>query len=157
MSRSLRSARGAALSACTPCRHSLLLLLLLLLPPLPARPLRRRPPAPAQHWPYALDPACTVAPPPYEHRLGYSPEHYLSVWRAMEALVDEGLVRALGCSNMTVRKLEALWPAAVHKPVNIQVELHPFLAQHALKAYCDARGILMTGYHPLGSPSRPAQ
>jgi hypothetical protein len=38
-----------------------------------------------------------------------------------------------------------------------QVELHPFLAAPDLKAYCDARGVVLTGYHPLGSPSRPAQ
>lgn len=71
--------------------------------------------------------------------------------------MGEGLVRSLGCSNMTARKLHALWPEAVHKPVNVQVELHPFLAQPSLKAYCDARGIILTGYHPLGSPTRPAQ
>ena len=88
-----------------------------------------------------------------------SPEAYLAVWREMEAAVDAGLVRSLGCSNMTAAKLHALCApgAARILPVNVQVELHPFLAQPLLKGYCDRHGIVLTGYHPLGSPGRPAQ
>lgn len=46
------------------------------------------------------------------------------MWRALEALVDEGKIRSLGCSNMTPKKLHALWAGAVHKPVNVQVRTH---------------------------------
>lgn len=108
------------------------------------------------HWPYSVDPACTVSPAPFEQRRGYSPDAYLSVWREMEAAVDAGLVRRLGCSNMTPKKLHALWAAARIQPVNVQVELHPCLAQPTLHAFCAARGIVLTGYSPLGSPGRPA-
>ena len=115
------------------------------------------PTQPPQHWPYALDPACNTVPPPFAQREGYSPAAYLAIWRALEALVDEGLLRSLGCSNMTAAKLHRLWADARHKPVCVQVELHPYLPQVALKTYCDARGVVMVGYHPLGSPSRPEQ
>ena len=73
--------------------------------------------------------------------------------------MDAGLVRSLGCSNMTAAKLHALLApgGARIRPVNVQVELHPFLAQPSLKAYCDHHGIVLTGYHPLGSPGRPQQ
>jgi alcohol dehydrogenase (NADP+) len=87
------------------------------------------------------------------------------VWRELEAAVDAGSVRSLGCSNMTAKKLHALLhgdaasgtPPCRIRPVVVQVELHPFLAQPGLKAFCDAEGVALTGYHPLGSPSRPAQ
>jgi diketogulonate reductase-like aldo/keto reductase len=108
------------------------------------------------HWPYAVDPSCTVSPAPFALRRGYSDATYLSVWRAMEAAVDAGLVRSLGCSNMTPRKLHALCAAARIQPSNVQVELHPFLAQPRLVNFCKRRGIVVTGYSPLGSPGRPA-
>jgi alcohol dehydrogenase (NADP+) len=109
------------------------------------------------HWPYAVDPACTTAPAPFSARRGYSPEAYLTVWRALEACVDAGKVRHLGCSNMTAKKLHALRKGARIPPTVVQVELHPMLAQPGLKAYCDRHAVVLTGYCPLGSPGRPAQ
>jgi alcohol dehydrogenase (NADP+) len=119
------------------------------------------------HWPYSVDPACTTAPAPWEARRGYSAAAYLAVWREMEKAVDAGLVRTLGCSNMTAKKLDNLisgeggeggeQQCARIPPRVVQVELHPFLAQPALKSYADAHGIILTGYCPLSSPGRPAQ
>jgi alcohol dehydrogenase (NADP+) len=109
------------------------------------------------HWPYGVGPACTASPPPWEQRRGYDPAAYLAVWREMEAAVDAGLVRALGCSNMTAKKLHALRQAARIPPSVIQVEMHPCLAQPALLAYCRRHAIAVTAYCPLGSPGRPAQ
>ena len=109
------------------------------------------------HWPYAVDPSNTASPPTFAARRGYSPAAYLTTWRAMEACVDAGLVRSLGCSNMTAKKLAALCApgAARIPPVNVQVELHPALAQPSLLAFAAAHGIVVTGYSPLSSPGRP--
>ena len=63
---------------------------------------------------YALD--TTVFPPPEHHRLGYTPEQYLTGWREIERAVDLGLARSIGCSNMTAKKLEALLRDARIKP-----------------------------------------
>lgn len=105
------------------------------------------------HWPYGLgvpDAAGKPGPP-----CGYSPEAYLRVWRELEAAVHRGVVRHLGCSNMTAAKLAALWPAAAIKPVAVQVELHPCLSQPALRKWCASHGVAVTAYSPLGSPGRP--
>ena len=105
------------------------------------------------HWPYGLGvPDAAGAP---GAPTGYAPAEYLRVWRALEAFVADGRVRHLGCSNMTAAKLAALWPAAAVKPAAVQVELHPFLAQRALRAWCAAHGVAVSAYSPLGSPGRP--
>ena len=81
-----------------------------------------------------LSPACFPSTShPQSQRLGYSPAHYLSIWRALEALVDEGLIRSLGCSNMTASKLEDLWAEAKHKPANVQVGSSLLLYRRAMR------------------------
>lgn len=92
-----------------------------------------------------------------EDRLGYSPEEFLKVWRVLEGEVDAGRAKAIGVSNMTVSKLAALLPEARIKPANNQVELHPFLAQNELLAFCAANGVTVTAFSPLGSPARPVR
>lgn len=39
----------------------------------------------------------------------------------------------------------------------MEVELHPYNPQHSLKSYCEARGILLEAYSPLGSTSEHLQ
>ncbi len=45
-------------------------------------------------------------------------------------------MRAIGVSNMSVKKLQALLPQARIKPTCNQIEVHPYLAQPALVKYC---------------------
>jgi alcohol dehydrogenase (NADP+) len=85
----------------------------------------------------------------------FSAERYLSVWAQMEKLVDRGLTRYIGMSNMTVSKLEAVLPRCRIKPALIEMELHPCFQQEDLFRYCVKRGITVIGYCPLGSPNRP--
>ena len=76
-----------------------------------------------------------------------------STWAAMEALVDAGLVRHIGVSNCSARKLAALLPQCRIQPVMNQVERHPWLQQNELLAFCQRQGIALTAYSPLGSPA----
>lgn len=85
----------------------------------------------------------------------FSVEEFMSAWRQCEQLVDKGLVRYIGMSNMTVPKLEALLPLCRIQPAALEMELHPSFQQPELFAYAKAHSILPIGYCPIGSPSRP--
>lgn len=85
----------------------------------------------------------------------FSKDEFLSVWQELEALHDQGLIRHLGMSNMTISKLEAVLPGCRVKPSLIEMELHPSFQQEALFDYCVGRGIQVIGFCPLGSPNRP--
>ena len=79
----------------------------------------------------------------------------MRTWRQMEKLVDAGLVRHIGTSNMTIPKLELLLRDARIAPVVNEMELHPHFQQPELFNYVRAHGIVPVAYCPLGSPNRP--
>lgn len=85
----------------------------------------------------------------------FSTERFMSTWRQMEQLVDMGLTKCVGMSNMTVKKLEAVLPLCRVMPALIEMELHPSFQQPELFKYCMSRNIRPVGYSPIGSPSRP--
>ncbi len=85
----------------------------------------------------------------------FSRDEFLSVWRQCEELVDLGLVRYIGMSNMTVSKLNAVLPLCRIQPAALEMELHPSFQQQELFDYARSRDILPIGYCPIGSPSRP--
>lgn len=85
----------------------------------------------------------------------YIHEKYMETWRQMERLVEEGLVRHIGTSNMTIPKLMLLLRDATLKPACNEMELHPHFQQQELLEYCTERGIQPIAYCPLGSPGRP--
>lgn len=108
------------------------------------------------HWPFPNHhpPGCDItARSP--HALPYIHEHYMRTWRKMEALVDRGLTRHIGTSNMTIPKMELLLRDARIRPVVNEMELHPHFQQPDFFRYLIARGIQPVGYSPLGSPARP--
>jgi diketogulonate reductase-like aldo/keto reductase len=108
------------------------------------------------HWPFPNyhPPGCdsTSRHPdakPYLH------DSYMKTWRQMERLVDLGLVRHIGTSNMTIPKLERVLRDARIKPACNQMELHPHFQQPELFDYVVDNGIAPIGYSPIGSPRRP--
>ena len=89
--------------------------------------------------------------------VGFKPENLdqadiPSTWRAMEALYDSRKARAIGVSNFSSKKLQDLIAVARVPPAVNQVELHPALQQPKLHAFCESKGIHLSGYSPLGSP-----
>ena len=70
-------------------------------------------------------------------------------WRALQAIQASGRARAIGVSNYTVRHLTELFDYADMKPAVNQVEIHPFLPQTALRAFCAEHGVAVSAYSPL--------
>ena len=68
----------------------------------------------------------------------------------MEKLVDDGLVKSIGVSNFTVKKLgdlHSLPPRIM--PVCNQVEVHPFLPQNKLIEYCKQKSKIFCLINPF--------
>lgn len=89
------------------------------------------------------------------HARPYIHAEYMETWRQMERLVDMGLVKHIGTSNMTVPKLKLLLRDARIKPAVNEMELHPCFQQPELFKYCIDNGIQPIGFCPIGSPTRP--
>jgi diketogulonate reductase-like aldo/keto reductase len=82
------------------------------------------------------------------------PGKRLDSWRALERLLAEGGCRAIGVSNFTERHLRELFAASGTRPAVNQVELHPFLPQRRLRAFCREHGIVVEAYSPLARAER---
>ena len=108
------------------------------------------------HWPFPNfhPPGCDVSSRSLDAR-PYIHDEFMKTWRQMEKLVDIGLVRHIGTSNMTVPKLDLLLRDARIPPAANEMELHPHFQQPELFAYVKSRGIEPVGYCPVGSPARP--
>src|ERR1700756_3542510 len=79
----------------------------------------------------------------------------MKAWRKMEELVDLGLVRHIGTSNMTIPKLKLVLRDARIKPACNEMELHPHFQQPELFRFVLEHGTVPIGYSPIGSPTRP--
>jgi diketogulonate reductase-like aldo/keto reductase len=108
------------------------------------------------HWPFPNfhPPGCDAnsrSPNarPYVH------SEFMATWREMERLVDLGLVRHIGTSNMSIPKLELLLRDARIAPAVNEMELHPHFQQPELFRFVLGKGIQPIGFCPIGSPARP--
>ncbi len=108
------------------------------------------------HWPFPNyhAPGCAGDSRNPDSR-PFSVEEFMNTWRQCEELVDRGLVRYIGMSNMTIAKLEAVLPLCRIQPAALEMELHPSFQQPELFNYALEHDILPIGYCPIGSPSRP--
>ena len=108
------------------------------------------------HWPFPNfhPPQCDVSSrspdaKPYTH------DSYMQTWRQMERLVQDGLVRHIGTSNMTIPKLRLVLRDAAIMPAANEMELHPHFQQPELFQFVMENGIVPIGFSPIGSPARP--
>ena len=108
------------------------------------------------HWPFPNhhDPGVDVNSRD-PHAVPYIHENYMKTWRQMEKLVEMGIVRHIGTSNMTVAKLKLLLRDAKIKPAANEMELHPHFQQPELFKFCLENQIAPIGFAPIGSPTRP--
>jgi len=108
------------------------------------------------HWPFPNyhPPFCDVNTRNPDSK-PFSVAEFVDTYRQIEKLVDQGLVRHIGVSNMTIPKLNAVLDKLRIKPAACESELHPCFQQQELFDYLVERDILPIGYMPLGSPRRP--
>ena len=74
----------------------------------------------------------------------------LEAYRALETLLADGQVRAIGVSNFMVDHLTALGDKATVVPAVNQIELHPYFQQREVQALHADHGILTQAWSPIG-------
>jgi diketogulonate reductase-like aldo/keto reductase len=74
----------------------------------------------------------------------------LEAYRALEKLLADGRVRAIGVSNFMPEHLERLLRAASVVPAVNQIELHPFFQQKELQRVHAEHGIATQAWSPIG-------
>jgi len=109
------------------------------------------------HWPVAFRPDLDGFPENDEDYLSLDEVPIIETWKAMLDAKKQGLVKHVGVSNFSQKKLSDLINETDDIPEMNQVELHPFLQQDELIKYCKENNIHLTAYSPLGSGDRSAQ
>ncbi|WP_020659380.1 aldo/keto reductase [Amycolatopsis benzoatilytica] len=83
-------------------------------------------------------------------------DRYVETWRALERLLREGRVRAIGVSNFGIDHLRRLLASADVVPAVNQVELHPWQQQLPLRTFHAEHGIATEAWSPLARGRRLA-
>jgi diketogulonate reductase-like aldo/keto reductase len=76
-------------------------------------------------------------------------------WSAMEDLVDAGLTRAIGLSDIDVDGTRKVLNAARIKPAVVEVEAHPYHPQWELHELCKTHDIVLLAFASLGHALEP--
>jgi len=74
----------------------------------------------------------------------------LEAYRALETLLSDGKVRAIGVSNFMPEHLDRLLAKATVVPAVNQIEVHPYFQQAALQRMHKVHGIVTQAWSPIG-------
>jgi diketogulonate reductase-like aldo/keto reductase len=74
----------------------------------------------------------------------------LEAYRALERLLADGRVRAIGVSNFMVDHLTQLLDTATVVPAVNQIEVHPYFQQREVQALGAEHGIVTQAWSPIG-------
>ena len=74
---------------------------------------------------------------------------YVSTWKAMAALVEEGLTRSVGVSNFNADHLERIIGETGVVPVVNQVEAHPYFHNDTVRDASHAHQIAIEAWSPI--------
>jgi len=74
----------------------------------------------------------------------------LEAYRALETLLEDGKVRAIGVSNFMVDHLTKLLDRATVVPAVNQIEVHPYFQQREVQAFGAEHHILTQAWSPIG-------
>jgi len=76
-------------------------------------------------------------------------EYYVSAYKKLQELHQNGQFRNFGVSNYTIEYLQELLDLWWVPPVVNQVELHVFLQEPELVDFCETHNILLEAYSPI--------
>jgi diketogulonate reductase-like aldo/keto reductase len=108
------------------------------------------------HTPFAFKPGDDQDPRDASGNVVYDDGVTLQeTWTAMEALVDGGLTRAIGLSDIDTEGTRHIVEAARIKPAVVEVESHPYHPQWDLHEYCESQDIVLLAFAPLGHALKP--
>jgi alcohol dehydrogenase (NADP+) len=105
------------------------------------------------HWPISFKKGVGFAQN-REEFFTYNDVPLSQTWEGMQDCKKMGLAKHIGVSNFNISNLEEIIEIGKEMPEMNQVEMHPYLPQNKLVAYCKSKGINMTAYSPLGSGDR---
>jgi 2,5-diketo-D-gluconate reductase A len=74
---------------------------------------------------------------------------YVETWKSMEELYRSGVARSIGVSNFQVHHLHRLRDETTVTPAVNQIEVHPYLVQHEVRAANAELGIATEAWSPI--------
>ena len=74
---------------------------------------------------------------------------FVSTWKVLEEFYRDGRARSIGVSNFQPHHLRRLHAESEIPPTVNQIELHPFLTQDELRAFCAEHGIAIEAWSPI--------
>lgn len=108
------------------------------------------------HTPFAFKPGDDQDPRDVHGAVIY--DHGVTLeetWAAMECLVDEGLTKAIGLSDIDVDGTRRVVGTARIKPAVVEVESHPYHPQWELHEYLSEHDIVLLAFASLGHALEP--
>ena len=81
------------------------------------------------------------------------PQDMCATWKAMERLVDDGLVKAIGVCNFGTQLLRQILAICQIRPSTLQIELHPQNSQERLVRFAHEEGMNVTAFSTFGASS----
>ncbi|MGZ4562569.1 MAG: aldo/keto reductase [Mycobacterium sp.] len=108
------------------------------------------------HTPFAFKPGDDQDPRDIHGAVVYDDGVTLAeTWAGMEGLVEEGLTRAIGLSDIDAEGTREIIDTARIKPAVVEVESHPYHPQWELHELCEAHGIILLAFASLGHALEP--
>jgi 2,5-diketo-D-gluconate reductase A len=74
---------------------------------------------------------------------------YVQTWRVLEEFYREGRARSIGVSNFQPHHVRRLHTEAQIPPAVNQIEVHPFLTQDDVRAFCAEHDIAVEAWSPI--------
>jgi 2,5-diketo-D-gluconate reductase A len=74
---------------------------------------------------------------------------YVSTWRTLEEFYRDGQARSIGVSNFQPHHLRRLHTEAEVPPAVNQIEVHPYLTQDDVRAFCAEHQIAVEAWAPI--------